>query len=111
MTIASLFNSAWMWQCRPANQFTPTLCRQLSSRVQAGLEENPFDRHAVPLGQLAPAKAIVLNPQGESAWLIFERGCIANGQKLGDIKPFASHSGTQWPEVFAVAQREPIDGR
>lgn len=65
------------------------LCRQLSSRLQAGLKENPFDRHAVPLGQLAPAKAIALDPQGESAWLVFERGCITNGQQLGDITPVA----------------------
>ena len=85
-----------------------TLCRELSERLQAGLEENPHYRHAVQLGQLAKAKAIVLDPHGESAWQIFERGCVANGQTLGDIKPVALHSGTKWTAVFATAQRDRI---
>ena len=51
--------------------------RRLSNRMQSGLEQNPHYRHAMQLGQLAEAKAIVLDPQGESAWQIFERVCIA----------------------------------
>lgn len=81
----------------------------LAKRLQAGLDENPYYRHAVQLGQLAEARAIVLDPLGESAWQIFERVCVANGQKPGDIKPVALHPGTHWAKAFAGS--EAVDDR
>jgi hypothetical protein len=46
----------------------PELCNEL----QAGLEENLYYRHAVAVRQLAPVEVGILDPQGESAWLVYE---------------------------------------
>lgn len=85
------------------------LRRRLAKRLQAGLEENPYYRHAVQLGQLGEAEAVVLDPHGESAWQIFERGCVADGQKPGDIKPVSLHPGTKWAAEFTPAEQEPAE--
>ena len=82
-------------------QWLPELCREL----QEGLEENPYYRHAIAVGQLAPVEAGVLDPQGEPAWLIYERRCLENGQKSGDIKPLALDRWTGWPDRFAPLLR------
>jgi hypothetical protein len=79
----------------------PQICREL----QAGLEENPYYRHAVAAGQLAPVAACILKPEGESAWLVYERRSVERGQKSGDIKPLALDRWTGWPERFAPLLR------
>jgi hypothetical protein len=81
----------------PCGQWLQDLCGEL----QKGLEENPYYRHAVAVGQLAPADVGVLDPQGEPAWLVFERRRIEQGVKSGDIKPLALDRWTGWPERFA----------
>jgi hypothetical protein len=72
--------------------------------LQAGLEEglsaNPYYRHAVALGQLGPVEVQFLPPDGPSAWGVYERRCLARGQKLGNIKPAALDTWAGWPEVF-----------
>ena len=73
------------------------LCREL----QTGLEENPYYRHAVAVGQLAPVEAALLDPAGEAAWLVCERRALERGQKGGDVKPLALDRATDWPERFA----------
>ena len=79
----------------------PPLCREL----QAGLEENPYYRHAVAVGQLAPVEAAVLDPDGEAAWLAVERRALEAGQKSGDVKPLALDRRPGWPERFAPLLR------
>jgi hypothetical protein len=82
-------------------QWLPQLCREL----QAGLEENPYYRHATAVGQLAPVEAGVLDPEGEPAWLVYERRWLERGQKSGDIKPLALDRWTGWPDRFAPLLR------
>jgi hypothetical protein len=77
----------------------------LAEALEAGLGENLYYRHAVRLGQLAPAEVNVLDPAAEPAWHIYERRCLALGQKAGDVKPTALDSWTGWPELFAAAGR------
>ncbi|HEV8068084.1 MAG TPA: GH3 auxin-responsive promoter family protein [Planctomycetaceae bacterium] len=79
----------------------PQICREL----QARLEENPYYRHAVAAGQLAPVAASILEPEGESAWLVYERCSLERGQKSGDIKPLSLDRWTGWPERFAPLLR------
>ncbi len=69
--------------------------------LETGLAENPYYRHAVALGQLAPAEVTLLDPTAEPAWLVYERGCRERGQKSGDIKPVALDRGLDWPARFA----------
>jgi hypothetical protein len=72
----------------------------LARRLEAGLCENPYYRHAVAIGQLAPVEVFVLPDGAESGWNIFERRCLERGQKAGNIKPAALDTWTGWPEVF-----------
>jgi hypothetical protein len=77
------------------------LCRDL----QAGLEENPYYRHAVAVGQLAPVEAGLMDPEGEAAWLVYERHLLEAGFKSGNIKPLALDRWTGWPDRFAPLLR------
>jgi hypothetical protein len=80
-----------------AGTWLPRLCREL----QTGLEENPYYRHAVAIGQLAVVEAVLLDPHGESAWQIYERRAMERGQKSGDVKPLTLDRWPGWPERFA----------
>jgi hypothetical protein len=73
---------------------------QLQNELEVGLGENPYYRHAVAVGQLAPADVAVLDNGGECGWLLYERRCLEEGQKCGDIKPVALDRRPGWPEVF-----------
>jgi hypothetical protein len=68
--------------------------------------ENPYYRHAVAAGQLAPVEVTALDPAGNSAWRLYERRCLAEGQKCGSIKPTALDRRTGWPEVFTCLERD-----
>lgn len=68
--------------------------------LEAALSKNPYYRQAVALGQLGKVEIAVFPPEGTSAWLLYERGCLARGIKWGDIKPVALAPGTEWAEVF-----------
>jgi len=82
-------------------QWLPELCREL----QTGLEENPYYRHAIAVGQLAPVEAGVLDPEGQPAWLVYECRWLEQGQKSGNIKPMALDCWTGWPDRFAPLLR------
>jgi hypothetical protein len=79
---------------------TPRALAEVRAELQKGLEENPYYRHAVALGQLAPVEVALLDPAGEPAWQLYEQRCVAAGQKCGDIKPTALDRRTGWPDVF-----------
>ncbi|HMC65976.1 MAG TPA: GH3 auxin-responsive promoter family protein [Gemmataceae bacterium] len=68
--------------------------------LEAGLQENPYYRYAIRLGQLARIDVEVLDPLGEPGWLIYERACMARGQRAGNIKPAALDPGLGWAEAF-----------
>ena len=85
----------------PALDACATPLRELCRELQAGLEENPYYRHAVAIGQLAPVEIGVLDPDAESAWLIYERRALEQGQKCGNLKPLALDRWTGWPDHFA----------
>jgi hypothetical protein len=76
----------------------------LRHELEGGLMENPYYRHAVGAGQLASAQITALNSEGDSAWLLYERRCLAEGQKCGSIKPTALDRRTDWPRIFAGLQ-------
>lgn len=80
---------------------TDTALSQIGREVQAGLEENPYYRHAVGMGQLAPVEVALLDPHGEAAWLVYERRALERGQKSGAVKPLALDRATDWPQRFA----------
>ncbi len=82
---------------------TVRLCQELAKGLRNGLEQNPYYRHAIQMGQLGDVEVIVLDPTGESAWRVYERGCVANGQRPGDIKPVALHSSRQWDAALALS--------
>jgi GH3 auxin-responsive promoter len=64
-------------------------CSALQNGLEAGLEENPHYRYAVHLKQLGPVEIELLDPRGEPGWRIYERRCLARGQRAGNIKPMA----------------------
>jgi hypothetical protein len=76
--------------------------RLLASHLQQRLEENPYYRHAIAFEQLAPLDAVLLDPS-VPAWTLYERHCLARGQRAGDIKPAVLDRWTLWPDVFAEA--------
>jgi hypothetical protein len=82
------------------------LLGSLRNGLDEGLMENPYYRHAVAGGQLAPAEVIALDPERNSAWQVYERRCLADGQKCGSIKPTALDKRTGWPEAFASLEGE-----
>lgn len=82
------------------------LLDRLRQGLEDGLKENPYYRHAVAAGQLAPAEVTALDPAGDSAWMRYERRCLAEGQKCGSIKPTALDRRTGWSEIFACLEGE-----
>jgi hypothetical protein len=76
----------------------------LQADLERGLRENPHYRHAVRLGQLAPVELEVLDPQAEPGAYVYERHCLAQGQKAGDIKAAVLDAGTGWADEFRPLQ-------
>jgi hypothetical protein len=76
------------------------LLARLREALQVALEQNPHYAYAVRLGQLAPVEILILDPEGEPGWTVYERRCMGLGQKAGNIKPAALDSWTGWAEEF-----------
>ena len=77
----------------------------LTSRFHERLQENPYYRHAIAFEQLAPLDAVLLKPSA-AAWSLYERQCLARGQRAGNIKPAVLDRWTGWPEIFTGATAE-----
>jgi hypothetical protein len=73
----------------------------LAEALERGLRENPYYRHAVEIGQLTSVEVETVLGDAESAWRVYERRCLARGQKAGNIKPAALDAWTGWPTEFA----------
>ena len=69
---------------------------ELKRIVSDGLEENPYFRHAVAIGQLGPLELHILGEEADSPWQAYEIQCLARGQKPGDIKPTVLGVGIRW---------------
>ena len=78
------------------------LTASLQEDLQAGLEENPHYRYACGLGQLGPVEICQLPDDVEEGWQLYERGCLAHGQKLGNIKPVTLDPRLGWEKIFDV---------
>lgn len=76
------------------------LVGSLRDGLEDGLMENPYYRQALAIGQLAAVEVTALDAAGDSAWVLYERRCLQEGQKCGSIKPMALNRRTGWPEVF-----------
>jgi hypothetical protein len=83
----------------------------LRKQLEDGLMENPYYRHAVATGQLAPVQIMALDAEGDSAWRLYERRCLEAGQKCGNIKPMALDRRTDWPDIFACLEGAHASGR
>jgi hypothetical protein len=86
------------------------ILRSLQSELQTALEENPYYRHAVAIGQLGEVEVAVLDSRAPSGWSLYERECVRRGQLCGGIKPMALDRRTHWPEVFDPFVLAPASG-
>jgi hypothetical protein len=69
----------------------------LEALLEAGLRSNPHYAWCVDVGQLRPARVVSVGPGADRAYVDF---CVAQGQRLGDIKPVSLHPGTGWADVL-----------
>ena len=60
---------------------------RLRRRVESGLTENPYYRHAIGIKQLAALVVTLLEPSTSGYWKKYEDLLPRAGQKAGDIKP------------------------
>ena len=67
--------------------------REAVRGLEAALSDNVHYAHARRLGQLGPAAAFRVEGDAEAAYL---DGCVALGQRLGDVKPAALHRDGGW---------------
>ncbi len=82
----------------------------LQHGLEEGLRANPYYRQGVLAGQLGPVEVVALEPGGDSAWLLYERRCLQEGQKCGNIKSTALDRRPGWPEVFAHLEKRARQG-
>ena len=67
----------------------------LHVRLERALRHNPHYAWCVDLGQLAPARIILVGPGATTA---FVDACVASGQRRGDVKPASLSNLTDWSE-------------
>jgi len=72
----------------------------LASHLEKGLRENPHYQYAIDLRQLTSCDVAVLDYRRESAWQVYERRRIAEGQRAGQIKPSMLAVETDWDTHF-----------
>ena len=71
--------------------------RAVAERLDERLRTNVHYDGARRLGQLGPLRAFRVEEDGAAAFL---RGCVARGQRLGDVKPTLLHRAPDWPAHF-----------
>ena len=70
---------------------------RLASMLEAGLRANPHYAWCVDIGQLRPARVVCVGPDADRAYVDF---CVAQGQRIGDVKPVSLHPATDWGRVL-----------
>ena len=78
------------------------LLARVAERLDEALRENPQYAYARDLGQLGPLEAFRVDASAPADYLA---ECVARGQRLGDVKSVALHSGTGWARVFHLGVR------
>lgn len=71
--------------------------RDLGAALERGLRENPHYAYAVDLGQLAPARVVAVGGRGYER---YSDRLVAEGRRLGDIKPTPLSARGGWGAVF-----------
>ena len=72
----------------------------LVADLQQRLETNPHYRYAVQWRQLSQVEICLLAGRGGAAWEVYERQRLAQGQRMGNVKPTALDGWTGWDEAF-----------
>jgi hypothetical protein len=70
----------------------------LARELECELRRNPHYAWCVDIGQLKPARVVVVGANADRAYV---DTCVARGQRLGDVKPVSLHTATGWAEVLA----------
>ncbi len=65
--------------------------------MERGLSDNFHYRYCRRLGQLGPVGSFRVRRGALETYLA---GCLARGQRLGDIKPTALHPASGWSRRF-----------
>ena len=69
----------------------------LADQIEAGLQENFHYAYARQLGQLGPVRLFSIAQEGLDGYI---SGCMAHGQRAGDIKPTILHRRSGWGAWF-----------
>jgi hypothetical protein len=80
-------------------QVRVNVLNELIENVEKRLEENYHYAHCVRLGQLLPIRVSVIKDSGKARQAIIRRLC-AEGQRIGQIKPFVLSRKTGWSDFF-----------
>lgn len=75
---------------------TPVLLA-FARQLELALYENMQYAFAIRMGQLAPLRVFRIAGHGPATYL---QRCVAEGQRLGDIKPLMFDTRTDWPTLF-----------
>jgi hypothetical protein len=90
MLVPDVSNPSYVLVCEQAP--TPAQVQSFESRLHA----NPQYDYARKLGQLAPLRVLVHS----SAFALVERVMLANGTRLGDVKPVTLRKDADWLPLF-----------
>ena len=71
----------------------------LGVRLERALRQNPHYAWCAELGQLAPARIARVGPDATQAFISAR---VANGQRLGDVKPLSLSTETDWHERLST---------
>ena len=70
--------------------------RQVAATLDQFLAHNPYYKHAVQFGQLAPLAVTVNKSTAGAYWRQYEAHCLSVGMRRGDIKPTALETRFDW---------------
>jgi hypothetical protein len=69
----------------------------LTAALERELRRNPHYAWCVDIGQLRPARTVIVGPNADRAYV---DACVAKGQRLGDVKPVSLHRDSGWEAVL-----------
>lgn len=80
----------------------------LAADVEARLRANHHYAYARDLGQLGPVRAVAVGPDAAERYVA---GCVALGQRAGDVKPTPLHKSMTWnPSLLSSPPTNPPGG-
>ena len=69
----------------------------LPAALECALRRNPHYAWCVDIGQLRPARVVLVGPNADRAYV---EACVARGQRLGDVKPVSLHREGGWQSAL-----------